>query len=140
MPGAQRNDLINVSCHLDEKKIMLPGKPPKFKNNKATFHHGLLFGQAEKSKFILTWRDPEQEQESGSPASPAGEPCEREDNPRIPILLLSPSHPPPPPPHTIQAQERPWGLSCFPSSQPPTHPPLVVVPKAGAPSFRLPGP
>lgn len=61
MPGAQRKHLTNVSYHLDEKGNMLTGKRLMFKNNNTTFHDGLLFSQAEKSKFILTLRDSAQE-------------------------------------------------------------------------------
>ena len=101
MPGAQRKHLIDVSYHLDEKENMLTGKPPKLKNNNATFHDGLLFGQTEESKCILTRRDPGQGQERESRREQGREGEGIRDERGIPAfrsLSLSPSPPTPPPP------------------------------------------
>lgn len=59
MPGAQRKHLIDASYHLDEKRNMLTCTLPKLKSKAAPVFMMVCFlGQAEKSTFILTLRDP----------------------------------------------------------------------------------
>lgn len=123
MPGAQRKHLTNVSYHLDEKGNMLTGKRLMFKNNNTTFHDGLLFSQAEKSKFILTLRDSAQE-----PASERAELTSGVGGGRGTPACRPLTVPPAAAPMPSRARELPWAYPVSPSSQPPTHPPPVVVP------------
>lgn len=113
----------SATHHLDEKENMLTGKPPKFRNNNTVFHDGLLFSHAEKSKFILTLRDPVQEPANKRAEQTSGIGGERK------ILAFCP-----PPPLAIQGPGTLPGLSHFPQQPPP-----LVVPKAQAPSAGLPG-
>lgn len=120
MPGAQRKRLIeSATHHLDEKENMLTGKPPKFRNNNTMFHDGLLCSHAEKSKFILTLRDPVQEPANKRAEQTSGMGGERK------ILAFCP---PPPLPSRAQKLSRAYPIS--PSSHPhlwfpkPRHPAL----------------